>query len=237
MNQLFRSYIDKFVIIYLDDVLIYSRNKEEHAEHLRLVLTVLRDNQLWGKLGKCDFYKSTIKFVGHVISKDGISVHPDKIKALIDWPTPQTVQHVRQFLGLATYYRRFVKDFSSKAVPLTDLTRGNQKSTKIEWSDILNQAFKTLKEELTKTPVLTTGSKLDVYRPNRRLRHHHRRSADAGQRQWPSTNSLRIPKAEIGRTELPCSRKRNVSLSTRTTIMALLPPRTKVRRENKTTAR
>ena len=100
MNRVFKDYLDKFVIVFIDDVLIYSKSKEEHAEHLRLVLTTLRDHQLYAKFSKCEFWLSSVAFLGHIIDKDGVSVDPAKISAISDWERPTTPREIRSFLGL-----------------------------------------------------------------------------------------------------------------------------------------
>ena len=104
--------LDKFVLVFLDDILVYSKNEEEHEKHLRLTLQVLREHQLYAKLSKCDFYRDRIQYLGHIISEEGISVDPEKIEAITNWPTPRNVTYVRSFIGLAGYYRRFIEGFS-----------------------------------------------------------------------------------------------------------------------------
>jgi hypothetical protein len=111
MNGVFREYLDKFIQVFIDDILIYSRMMEEHDEHLRLVLQCLRENKLYGKLSKCSFYQSKIHYLGHVISDEGIVVDPTKVEAIMEWPAPTNVPEVRSFMGLAGYYRRFVEGF------------------------------------------------------------------------------------------------------------------------------
>ena len=123
MNSIYRPYLDKFVVVFIDDILIYSKTKEEHEEHLKIALQVLRDNKLYAKLSKCEFWLEEVSFLGHVISKDGISVDPSKVEAVLNWERPTNITEIRSFLGLAGYYRRFIKDFSKIAVPLTRLTR------------------------------------------------------------------------------------------------------------------
>ena len=115
------------MIIFIDDILVYSRSEEEHTMYLRLVLQTLREHQLYTKFSKCEFWLDQVAFLGHVVSKDGIQVDLKKIKAIIDWLRPITVTEVRSFLGLAGYYKRFVKDFSKIAVPLTTLTQKKKK--------------------------------------------------------------------------------------------------------------
>lgn len=106
MNNVLSKYLDQFVVVFIDDILIYSKSEEEHQEHLRIILQVLREHQLYAKLSKCDFYKDKIHYLGHVISKEGIVVDPDKIKAIVDWPVPWDVSGVRSFMGITGYYRK-----------------------------------------------------------------------------------------------------------------------------------
>jgi hypothetical protein len=121
MNKVFMDYLDTFVVIFIDDILIYSKSEVEHEKHLRLVLQRLREHKLYAKLSKCEFWIDEVPFLGHVISKGGIAVDPGKVKDVLDWVVPQTVKEVRSFLGLAGYYRRFIENFSKIAKPLTSL--------------------------------------------------------------------------------------------------------------------
>ncbi|XP_060972248.1 uncharacterized protein LOC133038182 [Cannabis sativa] len=123
MNRVFKEYLDKFVVVFIDDILIYSKTMEEHEEHLRMTLNRLKENQLYAKFKKCEFWLEKVAFLGHIVSKDGVEVDPTKIEAVKSWPTPKTASEVRSFLGLAGYYRRFVEGFSKIATPLTNLTR------------------------------------------------------------------------------------------------------------------
>jgi len=111
MNRVFHPYLDKFVVIFIDDILVYSKMREEHAEHLCIVLNTLVAHKLYAKFKKYDFWMKQVHFLGHVMSKDGISVDPAKIAAVVDWPRPTYISEVRSFLGMAGYYPRFVKDF------------------------------------------------------------------------------------------------------------------------------
>jgi hypothetical protein len=121
MNKVFMEYLDKFVAIFIDDVLIFSKMMEEHEEHLRLVLEKLRSNKLYGKFSKCEFWLTEVAFLGHVISAGGVSVDPGKIKDVLNWMPPTTASEIQSFLGLAGYYHRFIKDFSKIAKPMTKL--------------------------------------------------------------------------------------------------------------------
>ncbi|KAB2626006.1 S ribonuclease [Pyrus ussuriensis x Pyrus communis] len=140
MNRVFQPYLDRFVIVFIDDILVYSKSKAEHVRHLTLVLKRLREHQLYAKFSKCQFWLD-----------QGILVDPQKVAAVESWEQPRTVTEVRSFLGLAGYYRRFVKDFSVIALPLTRLTR---KDVKFEWDDRCEQSFQRLKHCLTHAPVL-----------------------------------------------------------------------------------
>jgi hypothetical protein len=120
MNSVFMPELDKFVVVFIDDILIYSKNEVEHAKHLRIVLTRLREHQLYAKFSKCAFWLEEIQFLGHVFSAKGIAVDPSKVKDILEWSSPTTVHQVRSFLGLAGYYRRFIPDFSKIVKPITD---------------------------------------------------------------------------------------------------------------------
>eukprot|EP00253_Pinus_taeda_P019316 PITA_19316 len=152
MNSVFHQFLDKFVLIFIDDILIYSRSKEEHEEHLRMVLQTLREHQLYAKLSKCDFYKEEIQYLGHVISQEGIAVDPEKIKTILEWPVPKDVADIRSFMGLAGYYRRFVEGFSRVAYPITSLQK---KGRSFKWSSECQQSFEKLKQLLTSALVLS----------------------------------------------------------------------------------
>ena len=130
MNRVFSPYLDKFVIVFIVDILVYSGISEKHAEHLRTVLQILRERQLYAKFSKCQFWLDKVAFLGHVISVEGVSVDPKKIEAVVNWKPPKNVSEVRSFLGLAGYYMKFVEGFSKIAAPLTKLTR---KDVKYDW--------------------------------------------------------------------------------------------------------
>ncbi|KAG8489174.1 hypothetical protein CXB51_017220 [Gossypium anomalum] len=151
MNRIFRQYLDRFVVVFIDDILVYSRDEIEHAEHLKLVLQILLDKQLYAKFSKCEFWLREVSFLGHVVSASGIRVDPSKISAILDWKPPRNVTEVWSFLGLAGYYRRFVKGFSMIASPMTKLL---QKDVKFEWSGKCQKSFDQLKTYLTEAPVL-----------------------------------------------------------------------------------
>ncbi|KAK1698507.1 hypothetical protein QYE76_015204 [Lolium multiflorum] len=151
MNHVLRDFIGKFVVVYFDDILIYSRNESDHTIHIRHVLQVLRDNQLYGNLEKCTFCKDKVIFLGYVVSKHGVEVDVSKIEAIQNWPTPMNVSQVRSFHGLAGFYRRFVPNFSTIAAPLNDLTK---KGVVFEWGAAQDHAFDELKRLLTSAPLL-----------------------------------------------------------------------------------
>ncbi|GKF16472.1 putative reverse transcriptase domain-containing protein [Tanacetum coccineum] len=128
MNRICKPYLDKFIIVFIDDILIYSRNEEEHANqnHLRIILELLRKEKLYAKFSKCDFWIHIVQFLGHLIDSQGLHVDPAKIEAVKNWTSPTTPTEIHQFLGLAGYYRRFIKVFSKIAKPLTKLTQKNK---------------------------------------------------------------------------------------------------------------
>jgi hypothetical protein len=123
MNRVFRPYLDKFVVVFIDDILVYSNSYLEHEQHLRQVLSTLREHQLYAKVSKCEFWLKEVVFLGHVISAQGILVDPRKVEAVLKWERPKNVTEIRSFLGLAGYYRRFIEGFSIIAIPMTRLTR------------------------------------------------------------------------------------------------------------------
>ncbi|GJW75349.1 putative nucleotidyltransferase, ribonuclease H [Tanacetum coccineum] len=151
MNRVCKPYLDKFVIVFIDDILIYSKDKEEHEEHLKAILELLKKEELYAKFSKCEFWIPKVQFLGHVIDCQGIHVDPAKIESIKDWASPKTPTEIRQFLGLAGYYRRFIEGFSKIAKPMTKLT---QKKVAFEWGDKQEAAFQTLKTKLCSAPIL-----------------------------------------------------------------------------------
>jgi hypothetical protein len=151
MNLVFMPELDKFVVVFIDDILIYSKNEEEHAKHLWIVLTRLREQQLYAKFSKCAFWLEEIQFLGHLLSAKGIAVDPSKVKDILEWKPPPTIHQVRSFLGLAGYYRRFIPNFSKIVKAITSLLKND---TKFGWSSKCNEAFEQLKVLLTTAPVL-----------------------------------------------------------------------------------
>ncbi|GKD21629.1 putative reverse transcriptase domain-containing protein [Tanacetum coccineum] len=151
MNRVCKPYLDKFVIVFIDDILIYSKSKKEHEEHLKLILELLKKEELYAKFSKCEFWIPKVQFLGHVIDSEGIHVDPAKIESIKDWTSPKSPTEIRQFLGLAGYYRRFIEGFSKIAKPMTKLT---QKKVKFEWGDKQEAAFQLLKQKLCSAPIL-----------------------------------------------------------------------------------
>ena len=151
MHQTFRAHLDDFVLVFLDDILIYSKSFDEHEEHVRKVLSILRKEKLYAKESKCDFFKTEVEFLGHFVGRDGVRMMDDKVKAIAEWPVPTKVGDVRAFLGTAGYYRKFIKDFSAVATPLSELTKDY---AKFEWGVKQQLAFAQLKEALQRGPVL-----------------------------------------------------------------------------------
>ena len=138
MQRVFLPYLDQFVVIFIDDILVYSKSEEEYKRHLRMVLQTLREHKLFTKFSKCEFWLKEIQFLGHIISDEGIRVDPSKIQDIVNWKWPTTVTEIHSFLGLAGYYKRFVLDFSHIAGPLLRLT---QKKVKFEWTDKVKKSF------------------------------------------------------------------------------------------------
>jgi hypothetical protein len=163
MNSVFVPELDKFIMVFIDDILIYSKTKEDHANHIRVVLQWLRDHRLYAKFSKCEFWLDSVKFLGHTISSEGISVDPTKVQEVMDWKPPTSVHQIRSFLGLAGYYRRFIPDFSKIAKPITELLK---KEVKFRWDDKCEEAFHTLRKLLITAPVLAQPDRtqpFDVY--------------------------------------------------------------------------
>jgi hypothetical protein len=151
MNKVFMEHLDQFVVVFIDDILVYSQNEEAHEDHLRLVLQKLRDNQLYAKFSKCDFWLKEVAFLGHIITNGGIKVVPGKISQILNWKQPTDVSKNRSFLGLAGYYRRFIEGFSKIVKPLTSPL---EKGKEFKWDEACQKCFEELKERLTTTPVL-----------------------------------------------------------------------------------
>jgi hypothetical protein len=143
VNDIFRDWLDDFVVVYIDDILIYSGSLDKHVEHLRKVFQRLRENKLYAKLEKCEFEVMEVDFLGHRITQKGLKMDDHKVKAILDWELPKSVPALKSFLGLASYYRKFIKNFAKMAAPLTNLLK---KSVGIyEWDGACDEAFGTLK--------------------------------------------------------------------------------------------
>ncbi|NCU37062.1 hypothetical protein EOM75_13760, partial [Candidatus Falkowbacteria bacterium] len=159
MSEIFKPLIGKSVLVYLDDILVMSRSPEEHIKHLDEVLSLLRKHKFYAKRSKCDFNRPELKFLGHIVGREGIKVDEAKVAVVEKWPVPTDVQQLRAFLGLANYFRRFIQGFSSMVAPLTDLTKGlesskSKKSITSMWGDRQQEAFNNVKHALTHAPVL-----------------------------------------------------------------------------------
>ncbi|GJY35525.1 putative reverse transcriptase domain-containing protein [Tanacetum coccineum] len=152
MNRMCEPYLDRFVIVFIDDILIHSKNKKEHEEHLKAILELLKKEELYAMFSKCEFWIPKVQFLSHAIDIQGIHVDPTKIGSIKDWASPKTPTEIRQFLGLAGYYRRFIEEFSKMANPMTKLT---QKKVAFAWGDKQEAAFQTLNNKLCSAPILS----------------------------------------------------------------------------------
>jgi hypothetical protein len=151
MNSVFMPELDKFIVVFIDDILIYFKNEEDHAEHLRIVLTRLCELQLFAKFSKCEFWLCEVPFLRHVWFYGGIMVDPTKVQEVLGWKAPISVLEVQSFLGLAGYYHHFILDFSKIAKPMIQLL---QKDTRFAWTPECDAAFYKLRTLLTSAPVL-----------------------------------------------------------------------------------
>ena len=150
-------------MVFIDNILIYSKSEEENEDHLGVVLQVLRDHQLYAKFSKYEFWLTEVRFLGHVVSASGVSIDPEKVEVVMSWERPKSVFEIHSLLGLAGYYRRFIEEFSRLAAPMTRLTR---KEVKFEWNDLCERAFQELKRRLTSAPILLVlerGQRYIVY--------------------------------------------------------------------------
>ncbi|KAL0282359.1 UNVERIFIED_CONTAM: Retrovirus-related Pol polyprotein from transposon [Sesamum angustifolium] len=149
MNQVLHGFLNEFVVVYLDDIVVYSGTLAEHVEHLRQVLTRLREHELYAKVSKCSFAQESISFLGHIVERGRIRMDPKKVQAIEEWRPPSDVHDLRSFLGLANYYRRFVKGYSEIARPLTDLLK---KTETWDWTPQCQVAFDNLKRAIVTDP-------------------------------------------------------------------------------------
>ncbi len=148
MNDIFRKWFDDFVVIYIDDILVYNNSMEEHVEHLRKVFQRLRENKLYAKFEKCKFGVTEMNFLGHRITQEGLKMDDHKVKAILDWELPRLVPALKSFLGLASYYRKFIKNFAKIVVLLTNLLK--KSSGTYDWDEVCSEAFETFKGILVK---------------------------------------------------------------------------------------
>jgi hypothetical protein len=155
MNDIFRDLLDKCVIVYIDDILIYSKTTEEYEINVREVLNRLRQHKLYAKASKCTFNVTEVEYLGHIINHEGVKPNPQLVKAITTFPCPTTVKELQSFLGLANYYRKFVKDFSRLAIPLTDALQNASQTRPLEWTKAMGLAFQRVKFGLTTSPCLT----------------------------------------------------------------------------------
>jgi hypothetical protein len=152
MNKVFMEELDKFVVVFIDDILVYSKSVEEHEQHLRVVLGKLRAHKLYAKFRKCEFWLEKISFLGHILTAEGVAVDPGKVETVSNWQQPTNVSEIRSFLGLAGYYRRFIEGFSKIARPMTEFLK---KEKKFNWTESCEKSFQELKRRLNTAPVLT----------------------------------------------------------------------------------
>ena len=151
-NRVFHLYLYQFVIVFIDDILVYLKNVKEHAFHLRIVLQTLRDPQLYAKFSKSEFWLNEVMFLKHVVFRNGIFVDPKKVEAIVNWEQPKNITEIQSFQGLVEYYRQFVEHFSLLSALKTWLTR---KGVKFEWDEKCEQSFQELKNRLITVPILT----------------------------------------------------------------------------------
>ena len=152
MNEVLKNFLGKFVIVYLDDILIFSKTLDEHLLHIRRVLERLKEEKMFINLKKCSFVKKELVHLGFVVSPKGLKMDPKKVRAILEWPTPRSATEVRSFHGLVSFYKNFIKNFSGICAPLTETIRGDRKEFK--WTTIAARSFELLKKKVTEQPVL-----------------------------------------------------------------------------------
>ena len=150
MNTMLHPYIGNFVVVYFDHILIFSKGREDHLQHLRIILGVLRKEKLYANLKKCRFMQESLVFLGFFISVDGVKMDPEKVQAILEWPSPCSITEVRSFHGLATFYRKFIHNFSSIVAPMTNCTKGREFS----WAKEAKESFQYLKKKVSEAPIL-----------------------------------------------------------------------------------
>ncbi len=151
MDDVLHPFLDDFIIVYLDDILIFSKSREDHVMHVRKVLDVLKKNQLFLKMSKCEFQKTSLAYLAHIVGGGALRIDPAKIEAIVKWPTPKSITEVRSFLGAAQYWRKFISNFSSIAAPMHAVTSVKRA---FQWGGKQQKAFESLKEKISSAPVL-----------------------------------------------------------------------------------
>ncbi|CAI7831834.1 unnamed protein product [Closterium sp. NIES-54] len=225
MNHILRPLLDECVVVYLDDILIYSRDMKQHIEHLRRVFEILRRDKFYVKLSKSEFALKKIQFLGHMVSAQGVHVDPKNIEAVRTWKTPENVKELQQFLGFANYYNWFVPQYAKIATPLTNLLK---KNTPFKWEDVHQQAMEQLKTALTSAPVLILPDPEKYYVIEVDASDQAVGAVlmqDQGKGLQPITYLSK--KIARGRTQLPDSRQRGLSDHHCIQDMAMLPRREK----------
>ncbi len=152
INDVFRDMLGRWAIVYMDDILVYSDTQDSHVQHVRAVLKRLIEHQLYAKMEKCEFHQTLTSFLGYIISADGVAMDEKKINSVVNWPTPKTTKELQRFLGFANFYRRFIRNFSTIAAPLTSLLKGGKPY--LAWSTAASEAFQQLKQRFTSAPIL-----------------------------------------------------------------------------------
>ena len=156
VQNVLQDFLGEFAVVYIDDILIYSKSAEEHVEHVRRVLEQLKSHNLLAKPSKCEFFVQSVEYLGHIVTSEGVHVDPAKVRVINEWPTLRTKSEVRSFLGLANYYRRFIKNFSELTTPLSALVHDSSPDNPIPWTQIHSDTFSQIKHVLTHAPVLRT---------------------------------------------------------------------------------
>ncbi|KAJ1166607.1 hypothetical protein NDU88_007006 [Pleurodeles waltl] len=151
VNNVLRAFLDQFLVVYIDDILVFSQNLRDHVDHVRAVLKKMLENNLYVKLEKCAFHETEVEFFRFVLSENGVSMDPAKIQTILDWPSPKTVKEVQSFIGFANFYLWFIKEFSKKVVPITKLLR---KGVPFHWSTDAEDSFEFLKRAFTTALIL-----------------------------------------------------------------------------------
>jgi Reverse transcriptase (RNA-dependent DNA polymerase)/RNase H-like domain found in reverse transcriptase len=191
MNDVFWEFLDDFVIVYLDNIIIYSKSEEEHLQHVEKVLQKLKNHALFGKLSKCHFNETEVEFLGHVVNAEGIKIQKNKVEAIQKWLRPKNVRDLQYFLGLANYYRRYIINFSTRAAPLTNATRGQRKQ--LDWGKLQESAFHDVKRAYTTAPVLKIADPALDYVVTTDASDVGIGAVRTGIRRWTTFCSVRVP--------------------------------------------